>query len=76
MAKRRFKVAYPFSNGDYYIEVREGNGFHNWVKVGDVPKDLRHLLIQGRHEMESASCVLKSHAKIVAERLNLTSKDE
>lgn len=65
----RYKVAYPFSNGDYYIEIRDGKRFIDWLKVGAVPGDLRHLIIKDRHSSESVSCKTRKDAQLLAQRM-------
>lgn len=69
--KRKYKVAFPFSNGDYYIEIREGNKFRDWLKNKHVPEDLRRLTIPEGHGEESVRCETRGNAWVIARELGL-----
>jgi hypothetical protein len=69
--KRKLKVAFPFSNGDYYIEIREGSKFRDWLKNKQVPEDLKHWTIREGHREESVRCPTKNHAAALIRELDL-----
>lgn len=69
--KQTYKVSFPFSNGDYYIEIREGKRFVDWLKVGSVPEILRCLVLNPDEKHESVRCQTKKVALELSRALRL-----
>lgn len=57
---RKYKAIFPFSNGDYYVVILDGQKFTNWLKNKQVPEDLRRLTIPGGHGDESVRCITRA----------------
>lgn len=56
MAQRTYKVGFPFSNGKWYVSIRAGRKFVDWLKSKDVPQDLKRLTENGNEIHESVRC--------------------
>lgn len=63
MAKKRYKVEFPFSNGEWYISISFGRKFHNWLKVHEVPKGLLRLVDNADSRWDSVRCISRQKAR-------------
>lgn len=73
--KLRYTAHQAFADGGYFVDIRHENGFHDWLKVGDVPKPVRKLLQRGRLYLESAECRTMKDARTLAAWMNRFSEE-
>lgn len=70
MAKRTYVAKKMFQDAAFFVEIREGKKWQDWLKVGSVPEELHYLMVDGLMRAESVRCPTFEIAKLLAKRMN------
>lgn len=70
MEKVRYEAKAMFQGKAFYVEIRQGKKWKDWLKVGAVPIGLLYLLKPGKMRAESAECDSIENARLLAKGMN------